>query len=1804
MRVPKLLTCRRSPSAKRSAIVTAIAMMIWSVGGPLLVPQPVQAQTAPIGNGFVLDVEDLRFIFKQIQVAQNHATPPSATCPTCGTLLGPGPNQVNAQAAPFGGAAAAQLPMGLRTVDGSYNNLIPVPDQHLFGASDQLFPRLTTPVFRAAEAGTSYTQTSGNVIDSQPRIITNLIVDQSAANPAAVAAATNPCGSGGFVCQGTAAPDPASGALFIPNITPNFGLGAPFNLMFTFFGQFFDHGLDLVNKGGNGAVIMPLQPDDPLFVAGSPNNFMVMNRATMQPGPDGILGTADDIHDSVNQTTPWVDQNQTYTSHPSHQVFLRQYQMVLDPATGTLKPLPDGKVLDGGFCSPRGTGIPGDNICNIGNWGEVKAQASTKLGIHLVDTDIFDVPLVLTDPYGHFKPGPHGFPQLVIGPAASPTLLEGDPAANGGLGVAIPATALHTNHQFLNDIAHNAVPNPGLTGVRDGVICDFRTVPSCQPPGTYDGDLLDAHFVTGDGRGNENIALTTMHNLFHAEHNRLRDYIDQLIPTLLTPTEVAAWHAVDPGSGWGYGERLFQAARFGTEMQYQHLVFEEFARTVQPLINPFLGGITSINGVISAEFAHTVYRLGHSMLPEVLGRINTDGSTNNIRLLNAFLAPQKYNDGGPAGPLPAAAAAGSIIRGLSLQVGNELDEFVTSSVRNTLVGLPLDLPAINIARGRSEGIPPLNEVRRQFFLATQDPVLKPYANWTEFGLALRHFQSLPNFIAAYGTHPSITAATTVAAKRAAAQALVTAGDPLLNAPAATSGLNNVDFWPGGMAEKPNVFGGLLGTTFNFVFEHQLENLQNGDRFYYLQRTDGLNMRAQLEGNSLAELARRNTTAVDTMDKIFSTADFNFDGAALIAAGSAPIILEPLDPNSAEILTLGDGTKVFFDPLHRGRNIMFSGGPGDDRFRGDVGDDTLFGNGGNDRLDGGEGDDTIQGGDGDDILLGGNGNDVLKGGPGNDALNSGPGFGGDILIGGDGNDFMVGGDDGVEYFAGPGNDIIVDGAMRAEAIVGGPGDDWIYDGDGHDGGIFGDNGNIFDLLAGLDPFGGDDVLGGGPGQDNHFGEGGNDIFLMSEGSNKFFGDYGFDIVTLQNWPAPEFVELSLLAQPGVILNFNDLRNRYRLVDGASGWDLNDHLAGGNHTTAPGVPIELQLIPGMELTPDYAAKVTGLTELMTAFGQTLPWIGGDLLMGGNGSDVLEGKGGDDLLDGDVWLHVSLKATLNDGTVKIVDDPRLLVDDVFADPQRLNPGSITIVRQIVTPVTPPADCNGNLPVFSATGAVSFANALGQPVPAPLNCDVAVYNNPRAEYHITALANGNVIVDHVVARAKNLKSPAYEGIDTLRNIELIQFSDVTIAAPKFTDRIVPSVIGLTPAAAAAKLAAVGLTVGVTTNGKANVTNPVPIGNILNQNPPAGTVITAGGAVDLVISTGIPVPNVVGLNYPGTVINGSVHSITEAGMVVGTITTVLSATVPAGVVISQAPAAEVGANLGTAVNLVVSAGGTTVPNVVGSAQAAASGLLTTAGLTTGTVTFQASATVPAGNVISENPVAGTLVKPGTPVNLVVSSGVAPTIAATVSRNSSVQASTITSPLITPGANTLLVALVATDAPDPCCAPNTVVNSVTNNGTALTWTRAVRSNVQLGTSEIWWAFTPTAHAAMNVTATTNNLVAASLTVMAFTGASSSLVGAATAAVNGASGPPVASLVTTRGNSIVLGVGNDWDSPRVMIAGTGQTIINQFNPTVGDTYWMQRSGVIPAANTSVTINDSYTLPMTDRWNLALVEIRQP
>ena len=89
----------------------------------------------------------------------------------------------------------------------------------------------------------------------------------------------------------------------------------------------------------------------------------------------------------------------------------------------------------------------------------------------------------------------------------------------------------------------------------------------------------------------------------------------------------------------------------------------------------------------------------------------------------------------------------------------------------------------------------------------------------------------------------------------------------------TTGVDAIDFWIGGLAEEQMPFGGLLGSTFNFVFETQLENLQNGDRFYYLSRTAGLNFGTELEDNSFAQLVQLNTDATHLPGDIFQTPTF-------------------------------------------------------------------------------------------------------------------------------------------------------------------------------------------------------------------------------------------------------------------------------------------------------------------------------------------------------------------------------------------------------------------------------------------------------------------------------------------------------------------------------------------------------------------------------------------------------------------------------------------------------------------------------------------------------------------------------------------------------------------------------------------------------------------------------------------------------------------------------------------------------------------------------------------------------------------
>src|SRR3954452_13937129 len=256
---------------RRPTLLTKLLAMLAAafVMQGLVAMSAANAVLAPVGNGFTVTAGDLSFILKQIKIAERHSTTLTSSNP-CGTLVAqPGDGIPDAEQVPDYLTA-----YGLRTVDGSCNNL-KTPATARFAAADEVFPRLTPPKFidadtipgsspflqpgqcTTASCPTSYKQTHGNVVDSQPRIVSNRIVDQTSTNPAAVHAAgfpvrTQSAGQPTAVpCTTDPVPEntsttpptpavvadppgctPSHHTLFIPNVTTDVGLSPPFNSVF------------------------------------------------------------------------------------------------------------------------------------------------------------------------------------------------------------------------------------------------------------------------------------------------------------------------------------------------------------------------------------------------------------------------------------------------------------------------------------------------------------------------------------------------------------------------------------------------------------------------------------------------------------------------------------------------------------------------------------------------------------------------------------------------------------------------------------------------------------------------------------------------------------------------------------------------------------------------------------------------------------------------------------------------------------------------------------------------------------------------------------------------------------------------------------------------------------------------------------------------------------------------------------------------------------------------------------------------------------------------------------------------------------------------------------------------------------------------------------------------------------------------------------------------------------------------------------------------------------------------------------
>jgi hypothetical protein len=127
------------------------------------------------------------------------------------------------------------------------------------------------------------------------------------------------------------------------------------------------------------------------------------------------------------------------------------------------------------------------------------------------------------------------------------------------------------------------------------------------------------------------------------------------------------------------------------------------------------------------------------------------------------------------------------------------------------------------------------------------------------------------------------------------------------------------------------------------------------------------------------------------------------------------------------------------------------------------------------------------------------------------------------------------------------------------------------------------------------------------------------------------------------------------------------------------------------------------------------------------------------------------------------------------------------------------------------------------------------------------------------------------------------------------------------------------------------------------------------------------------------------------------------------------------------------------------------------------------------------SATVPAGNVISQTPVAGTVVARNSAVDLVISLGpvgTTPTVVAAVTSAANSRGNT--SVAITTTVPTRLVAFVAADGLQNIGAAG---QSATVSGGGLTWSLVTRANQQFGAAEIWTANAPAALTGAAITST-------------------------------------------------------------------------------------------------------------------------
>ena len=432
-------------------------------------------------------------------------------------------------------------------------------DQTKFGAADQIFPRLVPAQFNV-DADTTRRparRRTGRSSIPQPRRISNLIVDQTADNPAAVEAAG----------RRTPRSTPIRRVLHPQRGPRRRPVGAV---------QLVVHAVRPVLRprprpGQQGRQRHAASSSSRCSrttrctSTGSPTNFMVLTRATARRRP---RGHQPDV--AVRRPEPDLHLAPVAPGLPARRTTL---DAAGEPASD--RP-PDHR--------------PGRRH---GHVGRRQGAGRDVLGIELTDRTSSTSRCWPPTRTAASSRGPNGFPQLVVTDGGG--LVEGDPATapdrRSRRTPSGPATPSSTTSPTTRCRA--PVGAPRSTPDADADVDPHRRRPAAPRHVRRRDARRPLHRRRRPGQREHRPDRRAPHLPLRAQPPRRRDRRHAQRPAPFTAAELAEWtEARRERASWSYGERLFQAARFVTEMEYQHLAFEEFIRKVQPMVNLFGEGGT------------------------------------------------------------------------------------------------------------------------------------------------------------------------------------------------------------------------------------------------------------------------------------------------------------------------------------------------------------------------------------------------------------------------------------------------------------------------------------------------------------------------------------------------------------------------------------------------------------------------------------------------------------------------------------------------------------------------------------------------------------------------------------------------------------------------------------------------------------------------------------------------------------------------------------------------------------------------------------------------------------------------------------------------------------------------------------------------------------------------------------------------------------------------------------------------------------------------------------------------------------